>query len=142
MATGLGIVSRVLIVFTFALVVIVVNTRAGLRTLETSWVEMAHSFGATERQLWFKIFLRGALPAILTGLRLGLARAITGMLTVELLLLALGIGRLVLSFQSAFESAHLYATVLVVVAEAVVFMQLFKRFEKRAVPWLGQVAVE
>lgn len=142
MATGLGIVSRVLIVFTFALVVIVVNTRAGLRTLETSWVEMARSFGATERQLWFKIFLRGALPAILTGLRLGLARAITGMLTVELLLLALGIGRLILSFQSAFESASLYATVLVVVAEAVVFMQLFKRFEKRAVPWLGQVAVE
>lgn len=142
MATGLGIVSRVLIVFSFALVVIVVNTRAGLHMLDASWVEMARSFGATERQLWLKILIRGALPAILTGLRLGLARAITGMLTVELLMLALGIGRLIMDFQGTFESASLYATVLVVVAEAVLLMQVFKQFEKRAAPWLGQVAIE
>jgi len=142
MATGLGIVSRVLIVFTFALTVIVVNTRAGLQTINPSWLEMARSFGATERQLWLRIFFRGALPAILTGLRLGLARAITGMLTVELLLLALGIGRLILDFQGTFESANLYATVLVVVAEAVLLMQLFKRLERRATPWVGQAAIE
>jgi ABC-type nitrate/sulfonate/bicarbonate transport system permease component len=142
MATGLGTVSRVLIVFTFSIVVIVVNTRAGVRTLDAGWVEMARSFGATERQLWLKIFLRGALPAILTGLRLGLARAITGMLIVELLLIALGLGRLIMDFQGTFESASLYATVLVVVAEAFVLMQVFKQLEERAGHWLGQIAIE
>jgi ABC-type nitrate/sulfonate/bicarbonate transport system permease component len=142
MATGLGMVSRVLIVFSFAFVVITVNTRAGLRTLDPSWIEMARSFGATEAQMWRKILLRGALPAILTGLRLGLARSVSGMLMVELVLLALGIGRLILDFQGTFESAQLYATVLVIVAEAVLLMQGCKWLERRAAPWSRQVAVE
>jgi len=141
MATGLGMVSRVLIVFTFAVVVIIVNTLAGLRTLDPAWVEMARSFGATEAQMWRKILLRGALPAILTGLRLGLARSISGMLLVELVLLALGIGRLILDFQGTFESAKLYATILVIIAEAVLLMQAFKWLERRAAPWSGQAAV-
>jgi ABC-type nitrate/sulfonate/bicarbonate transport system permease component len=141
MATGLGMVSRVLIVFSFAFVVIAINTRAGLRALDPAWIEMAHSFGATEAQMWRKILLRGALPAILTGLRLGLARSISGMLMVELVLLALGIGRLILDFQGSFESAQLYATVLVIVAEAVLLMQACKWLERRAAPWLGQAAV-
>jgi NitT/TauT family transport system permease protein len=142
MATGLGLISRVLIVYSFAVVVIVVNTRAGLRTVDASWIEMAQAFGATERQLWIKIFLRGALPAMLTGLRLGLIRAISGMVTVELLLLALGIGRLILDFQGGFDAANLYATIFVVVLEAVLFMKLFRWLEQRATPWVGQVVVE
>jgi NitT/TauT family transport system permease protein len=142
MATGLGMVTRVLIVFTFAVVVITVNTRAGLRMIDPGWIEMAQSFGANEWQLWRKILLRGALPAILTGLRLGLARAISGMIFVELLLLALGIGRLMLDFQGGFESANLYATVFVIVGEAVVLMQVFKQLERRATPWTGEVVVE
>jgi ABC-type nitrate/sulfonate/bicarbonate transport system permease component len=142
MATGLGMLSRVLIVFSFAVVVITVNTRAGLRGLDPDWVEMARSFGATEKQMWRKILLRGALPSILTGLRLGLARAISGMLMVELVLLALGIGRLILDFQGSFESAELYATVLVIIAEAVLLMQGCKWLERRSAPWLGQVTIE
>jgi NitT/TauT family transport system permease protein len=142
MATGIGILSRALIVFAFVFVVITVNTVAGLRTLDPTWSEMARSFGATEFQMWRKIFLRGALPAILTGMRQGLARAIAGMLIVELLLLALGIGRMVLDYQSTFDSAHLYATVLVIIGEAVLLMQGCKWLEQRAAPWLEQAAAE
>jgi NitT/TauT family transport system permease protein len=142
MATGLGVVTRVLIVFSFAFVIITVNTRAGLRTVDPGLIEMARSFGAREGQLWRKIVLPGALPAILTGLRLGLAQSITGMLLVELLILALGIGRLMLDFQGTFDSASLYATVLVVVSEAVVLMQLFKELERRAASWTESPVVE
>jgi NitT/TauT family transport system permease protein len=141
MATGLGMTSRVLIVFLFAFVVIAMNSRAGLRTVDPSWVEMARSFGATESQLWRKILLRGALPGILTGLRLGVARAITGMLIVELVLLALGIGQLIIDFQGRFQWAHLYATVLVVVAEAALLLAVVRWVERRGAPWVGQVAV-
>ena len=142
MATGLGLFTRVLIVFSFAVVVITVNTRAGLQTIESGWIEMAQSFGATERQLWRQILLPGALPAILTGLRLGLARAISGMLFVELILLALGIGRLILDFQGGFDSANLYATIAVVVGEAVILIQALKWIERRATPWTEPSVVE
>jgi NitT/TauT family transport system permease protein len=138
MATGLSLFSRVLVVFSFAVVTIVINTRAGLRLVDPAWIEMARAFGATERQLWTKILVRGALPAIFTGLRLGLSRSVTGMITVELLLIALGLGRLIMDFQGRFEAGALYATVIVVITEAVLLLRLFKWFEQRAAHAAGK----
>jgi NitT/TauT family transport system permease protein len=138
MAMGLGLASRVAVVFSFAVVIITVNTRAGARMVDPSWIEMAQAFGATERQMWLKVLLRGALAGILTGLRLGMMRAISGMVTVELLLIAVGVGRLILDLQGNFEAAGLYATIIVVVAESVILLLVFKRLERRAAPWDGE----
>ena len=138
MATGLGLLSRLLVVFISAIVVITVNVRTGLRMVDPAWVEMAQSFGATEGQLWRKVFLRGGLPGILTGFRLGLARSISGMITVELLLVAVGIGRLILDFEGMFDAPSLYATVLVVVAEAVILLQGCRWLERWMAPWAGE----
>ncbi|MFQ5855416.1 MAG: ABC transporter permease [Anaerolineae bacterium] len=141
-ALGLGLGSRVMVVFVFAVVIVTVNTRTGLRNINPDLIEMACSFGATERQLWRKILLPGALPAMMTGVRLGLGRAITGMVVVELLLVAVGVGRLILRFQGDFEPAFVYAVVFVVLAEAVLLMELVKRLEERLIPWESEVVVE
>jgi len=138
MASGLGLLSRVLVVFISAIVVITINVRAGLRMIDPTWLEMARSFGATEGQLWRRVFLPGALPAILTGLRLGLARAVSGMITVELLLIALGIGQLMLYFRETFEAAGLYAMVIVVVAEAVLLLQASRWLQGRITRWTSE----
>ena len=140
MATGLGLISRVLITFAFAVVVITVNARAGLRMINPSWTEMARSYTATEAQLWRKVLVPGALPAIVTGLRLGVARAISGMVSVELLLVAVGIGRMILDFQGTYNAPSLYATVLVVVFEAVLLLEASRWLERRIAPWVSQGA--
>ncbi|MGH9659262.1 MAG: ABC transporter permease [Bryobacteraceae bacterium] len=142
MATGLGLLSRVLVVFSFSVVSVAINTRAGLRLVDRSWTDMAHSFGANEAQLWRKVLLPGALPGIIAGLRLGLIRSVSGMITVELLLLALGVGRLIMSYQGTFQAANLYATTLFVVAEAVLLMQALNWVERRAFAHIGQPVVE
>lgn len=131
MAFGLGLPARAFVVFLFAVVVIIVNTHTGLRTLDASWVEMARAFGANEFQLWRRILLPGALPSIMTGLHLGLGRALTGMIAVELLLVAIGLGRLILEYQGNFEAGAVYATVGFVTLEAVVLLSLLKRIETR-----------
>ncbi len=141
LAIGLGLPARALVVFLFAVVVIVVNTRAGLRTLEPSWVEMARAFGANEKQLWWTILIPGALPAMMTGFYLGLGRALTGMIAVELLLIAVGIGRLILDYQGAFEAGFVYATIMFVVAEAVILLNALKYLERKLTPWAGQATI-
>ena len=141
-AIGLGLGSRVLVVFVFAVVIITVNTRAGLRSIDPTLVEMAQSFGATERQLWRRILLPGALPAMATGVRLGLARAITGMVVVELLLVATGVGRLILRYQGDFQASLVYAVVFVVLAEAVMLMSMVNHLATRLLPWESEVMVE
>jgi NitT/TauT family transport system permease protein len=140
LALGLGLIPRALVVFIFTYVFVVVNTRVGLRNVDPGLIEMAHSFGATERQLWVRVLLPGALPAVMTGVRIGLGRAITGMVTVELLMIATGIGRLMLFFGDHFQAATLYGVVFVVVAEAVLLMEIAKRIEQRLIRWKTEVA--
>lgn len=142
MAAGLGLASRVLVVFSFAVVSVAVNTRAGLALVDPDWVEMARAFGATERQVWRQVWLPGARPGIMAGLRLGVVRSVSGMVAAELLLLALGVGRLMLDFQNRFEADRLYATILVVVGEAVALIQAVTWLERRVGKRLGVAAVE
>jgi NitT/TauT family transport system permease protein len=135
LAMGLGLPARAMVVFLFAFVFVVINTRVGLRNVDANLIEMARSFCATERQLWRQILLPAALPAIMTGVRIALGRAITGMVTVELLMVATGVGRLLILYGDTFDAASLYAVVFVVLSEAVLLMEVAKRVEKRLVPW-------
>jgi NitT/TauT family transport system permease protein len=138
MALGLGLASRVLIVILFTFIYITINTRAGARNIDKSLIEMAKSFGASEVQIWRRILIPGAVPAILTGLRIGFGRAINGMVAAELILVASGIGNLLLEFRAAFEGGFLFATVFAVALQAIVILALMQRLEHRLAPELPQ----
>ncbi|MBC3641023.1 ABC transporter permease subunit, partial [Klebsiella sp. Kps] len=75
------------IIVLFAWVFIATNVRAGVRAVDPTLVEMAGAFGASESQLWRRVLVPGAFPAIMTGLRTGLGRAFAGMIIVELIML-------------------------------------------------------
>jgi NitT/TauT family transport system permease protein len=131
MITGLGLGTRVLVVFLFAVAIIAVHGAAGARGVDPDLVEMARAFGGGRAQIGRQVLLPGALPAVLVGLRLGLSRAISGMVAVELLLVAVGVGRLIQRFQGDFDAPAVYAVVLVVVAEAVLLTGILRRVERR-----------
>ncbi len=135
MALGLGMVVRVAVVFMFTIPVIVVNVRAGLRKIDPALIDMAHTLGATEGQLWRAVLLPGSLPGVLSGMRLGLGRALSGMVVAELLLIAVGVGRLMLVYQGRFESASLFAIVIMLVLEAVGLMATSAAVERHATAW-------
>lgn len=137
MAVGINLAARVLLVVLFAIVIVVVNSRAGIRQVDPSLIEMAGSFGATEAQIWRRVLLPGALPAIMTGVRIGLSRAITGMVIVELLMVSVGFGGLILEYRGFFRGDLLYATVIIVVAEALALMAFARWVERRMTPWVS-----
>jgi NitT/TauT family transport system permease protein len=141
-ALGLGLASRVMIVFLFSFIYITVNTRAGVRTVDPGLIEMAKSFGANERQVWRRIIIPGAIPAIFAGLRIGLGRAIAGMVIVELLLVASGLGRLLLEFSGRLQADLVFATVLVVIVEALLLLSTMRLVEKRAAPWSHDISLK
>ena len=130
-AFGFGLRSRAIVIFAFAFPIIAVTVQAGLETVDARLIAMARAFCATERQIWWHVLLPAALPAVTTGVRLGLARGITGMVAVEITLIAVGLGQLLLQFRDNFDAASLYATVFIVMAEAVVLMRLAAAVERR-----------
>jgi NitT/TauT family transport system permease protein len=140
-ALGLGLAARVFIVVLFAFVFITVNTRAGVRSVDASLIEMAKSFGATEAQIWRRIVIPGAMPAIFAGMRIGLGRAITGMVMVELILVASGLGRLLLEFSGRMQSDMVFATVLAVIIEALALLAIMQAIERKLTGWAPNASV-
>jgi NitT/TauT family transport system permease protein len=141
MAFGFGLGTRAAIVAAFAFPIIAVTTRAAAESVDPRLIQMARAFGATRAAVWRHVLLPGALPGIITALRLGLARGVAGMVAVELLLVAVGVGRLILRYQADFDAGAIYATVLVVAAEAVILMRAARAVTKGREAWGNEVAV-
>jgi NitT/TauT family transport system permease protein len=135
MSVGIDFSARVVIVVLFSIPMVIVNSRAGVRQVDPAQIEMARSFGCGERQIWTRVLLPGSVPSIMTGVRIGLGRAVTGMVIVELLLVSVGIGRLILRFQSTFRAAELYALIILVVLEALILISIARWVERRAAAW-------
>ncbi|BCB89907.1 ABC transporter permease [Phytohabitans suffuscus] len=136
MWTGVGLLSRVIMVTAIAVPYLVVSCRAGVMNVGPSLIDMGRSFGARELTLWRLILLRAALPQIMTGIRICLGRAIEGMILVELIMVSVGLGLLVLEYSSIFEPERLYAVVVFVVVESVILAYLSRWLERRATPWM------
>src|SRR5690606_10750435 len=94
--------------------------------------------GATERQIWWRILLRGAMPGVMAGVRIGLGRAITGMVVVELLMVSVGLGGLILDFRAFFRVGDLYAVVIIVALEALLLISAARWMERRVIPWANE----
>src|SRR3990172_5376008 len=82
---GLGNVGAVILVAFVAAFPIVLNSWTGVKAVKEIWIRAAQSMGAGGRRLFRHVILPGALPYILTGLRLGLAQAWRILVAVEML---------------------------------------------------------
>ena len=139
---GLGVQSRIAVVFLFAVFVIIINTMTGVKQVDRIWLEMARSFGAKEREVFFKIILPAAMPAIMAGIRLGMGRAVKGMVTAEMLLTLTGIGAMIMQYGSAFATDALFAVILTILIVAMITMKLVQAIDQRLTGWKVEVAVE
>ena len=139
---GLGMESRIAVVFLFAIFVIVINTMTGVKQVDPVLVEMARSFGAREREIFFKIVLPAALPAIMAGLRLGMGRAVKGMVTAEMLLTLTGIGAMIMQYGSSFATDSLFAVILTILLVALLSMKAVHWIDRRLTGWKAEIAIE
>lgn len=139
---GLGVESRIAVVFLFAVFVIIINTMTGVKQVDTVLVEMARSFGAREREVFFKIMLPAALPAIMAGLRLGIGRAVKGMVTAEMLLTLTGIGAMIMQYGSSFATDSLFAVILTILILALLTMKAVQWIDRRLTGWKAEIAIE
>lgn len=135
MALGFGVNGRALIVFIFVIPMILVNCRTGVRTTPPDLIEMGRAFGAGERKLWWYVILPSSAPAVLAGLRIGIGRAVTGMIIAEWLLAAVGIGALLLKYRGSFEADALFAVIIIVLVESLLLVQVLRMIERRLVGW-------
>jgi NitT/TauT family transport system permease protein len=138
---GLGNLSAVLLVGFVSAFPIVFNTWTGVKAVKTIWVRSAQAMGADDRRLFRLVILPGALPYILTGLRLGLAQAWRILVVVELLAsVPWGLGWLIFGAREFLNTDVMLAGIAVIGLIGLVLEKLvFKRLEDITVVRWGMV---
>jgi NitT/TauT family transport system permease protein len=126
---GIGVASKIAIVFLTAVFPILINTIAGLTATDRTLVEVARSFGATQRQIYIKIRIPAAMPFIIAGLRLSVARALVGVVVAELFGARAGLGFLILTSAQNFDTPALFLGVIIFAIAGVASVSLLKRIE-------------
>jgi len=132
---GIGIFSKIVVVFKITLVAIILNTAAGIKSLDPVWLELAQSMRLSSWQTTYKIRLPGALPFIITGMRLGVGRALLAVVVAELMASNAGLGYLLRESSETWDSPKLFVTVILLAVIGLTSFNLIKRFERRMAPW-------
>lgn len=132
---GIGYSSRILVVFLFGVIEVTLNTAAGVRYVNRELIEMGRAFNAPQWRLFRRVILPAASPGIMAGVRIGTGRAVVGMVVVEILLVAVGMGRLILRYRGRFQSAELYAVVLALILFGIVLQLAARQIERRVSRW-------
>jgi NitT/TauT family transport system permease protein len=101
-----------------------------------SLVEMGRSFGASPTTALLRIVLPAAVPGIMSGVRLGASRAVTGMINGEMFIAVVGLGRVVTDAGGRFDSTSVLAVIIVIVIVALFVVGLVQLVERRLTSWL------
>lgn len=128
---GFGMKSIIITTALFAVWIIILNARAGVKQINRSLVEMARSFGASPMDAFFKIYFWAALPEILGGVRIGIIRAVKGVIIGQLLISIVGFGALFELYSANFLMSHFWAVLLVLFALAFSISEFLAYLERR-----------
>ena len=132
---GIGQESKILVVFLGAIFAIVINTAAGVRNLDVNLIKVARSFGASDFQLFRTIALPGSVPFILTGLRLGIGHALTGVVVGELVAAQFGVGQMMAVAGATFQSAKVFAGLFLIAGAGMLMTFALQKLEQRFEAW-------
>lgn len=135
---GIGIESKVAVVFLGAFFAMVINTTAGIRSLDTSLLRVAKSFGAKDITIFRTIALPGSVPFILTGLRLGIGHALIGVVVGEYVAAQHGVGRMMAIAGNTFQSDKVFAGLIIIAAAGLILTYVLQRLEHHFDAWRPQ----
>jgi ABC-type nitrate/sulfonate/bicarbonate transport system permease component len=132
---GVGNASTTVIVALSAVFPILVNTIAGVQQLEPQWARSVLAFGGSRLQAFQLVAFQGALPEIVLGIRLGVGRALIGIIVTEMYASSEGVGSLLNSYSHAVRVPQLFVVVGVIGIFGFILVQAIRVFEVRVSAW-------
>jgi NitT/TauT family transport system permease protein len=139
---GLGNLSSVLLVGFVSAFPIIFNSWTGVKAVKDIWVRAAQSMGADDRRLFSHVILPGALPYILTGMRLGLAQAWRILVAVEMLAaVPWGLGWMIFGARKFLNTDVMMAGIVVIAVIGLALEKfVFRKIEDYTVVRWGMIA--
>jgi NitT/TauT family transport system permease protein len=124
------------VIVVYALVYIIANTYTAVSGVDRELLAMARAFGASRWQTFTNVVLPGSGPLLFAGLRIGLGRAVKGMINGELIVTVVGLGALDQEFDGAFDVPGILSIALIVVIVAIISTGLLQVADRRVNAWV------
>ncbi|MGI8879561.1 MAG: ABC transporter permease [Jatrophihabitans sp.] len=135
LALGIGMSSKIAFIAFVAVWTILLNTMTGFLHPDEGMLEMVSSFGATPWQRMRLVRIPFAIPSISVGLRVGVGRAVVGIVVGELFGSSSGVGYFLFSSRDQFDTAGIFAAIVVLAVMALVAVNLMALLERRLSRW-------
>ena len=132
---GLGIFSNSLVVFLGAVFPILLNTYTGIKSVRQNLVEVIKAFGGSPAQVFFKVMIPDATPAIITGLRLAVGRAVISVVVAEWFGAEAGLGYMVYFYAQLFRPGPVFVGIVILVIFGIVTFTLIEKAQGWLSPW-------
>ncbi|WP_344025211.1 ABC transporter permease [Pseudonocardia kongjuensis] len=132
---GIGVSSKVALIFVMAVFPIIINTTTGVRSVDRDLLDMARSFTATGLGLFRTVVLPSATPSILAGIRVAVGLGLIGVAVGELFSSRAGIGHMIAQSSAAFQTDRVFLGTIILGLFGIAFSQLLRLLERRAERW-------
>lgn len=132
---GIGIGSKIAVIFLSTVFPILINTITGVRTVDRDFIKVARSYCASDSQLFMTVVLPSSVPMLLTGLRLGLGHALIGVVVGEMYAATAGIGFMISVAGASFQTDKVMVGILIIAVAGMIMTSMLKALERRFEPW-------
>jgi len=139
---GIGSTSKIAYAALSGFFPIVLNTLNGVRQLDRQYVRFGRSIGCSHLAILFKIMLPLALPSVLSGLRIGTALIVIGVIVTEMLASVGGIGFWITYHRNLYDTGQVYLGILLSLICVLVVNLTLSRVERRFGAWRESEALE
>ncbi|HEX5451660.1 MAG TPA: ABC transporter permease subunit [Candidatus Limnocylindrales bacterium] len=132
---GVSNLTRTGIIFIYPLFYMVLNFHTAFTQRDAGLLEMAQSYQASRWQRSRFVVIPSALPLVMATIRVGLSRAVKGMINGEQFIAVYGLGGLVQTFGGQFAADKVFAVIIVIVALALVLDVITRLLDQRWTRW-------
>jgi NitT/TauT family transport system permease protein len=132
---GIGIESKIVVVFLASLFPILVSTLTGVKNVDSSLKDMARSYRANDIQMWLTVLLPASLPSILSGIRIGMAGALVGVVVGEFISSSAGIGFLISQSANNFNITDMFVGLLILAVVSLILTVILRRLDRHFSKW-------
>lgn len=132
---GIGTSAKVVIIFISVFLTMVVTIYQGVKNVDLTLIKAARVFDANDAQIFANVIVPAAFPYILTGVRLGLASALTTLVAAELTGAATGLGMMIQQAGMYFRMDVVLLGIIVIGVIGLIFDKLVLLLEKKLTAW-------
>jgi len=135
---GYGVIPKIVIAGLISFFPIVINTIKGLTSVNPLAMDLMKSMAATERNIFFKLRLPGALPYVLAGLKTGVVLSVVGAVVGEFVGANAGLGHVMIVANSQLATDLVFAVLLLLGGTGIILFSIISLAERRILYWMEE----